>query len=442
MSLPEARQLDPSIPFLPGSRPREYTRARMPSTPPVPSRTLTFAIHDLNTWAGQERCTLEVARRLSHRWPVEIYAFTLDDPLLETGWGKLAFHRIPGPVSRLPFLFAATYYYLATLPLLWRRRSPGSIPPTLIHAAGACSLISDVVQVHFVQAAWNGVRAGLPEDLIRPPRATTASGPRSVLMKAYYELLMMYHVAVEKRVFAAGKTYIAVSRGVANELQRWLGITRNVHVIHHGIDAERFRPPAGAGDAERASIRGRLGIEPGEIAVLFVGAFDRKGLATIVDAVALLEPRLRDRVKIVAAGSGNRERYVARARDRGIEGRLVFTGYQKDIAPYYRMADIFLFPTLYEPFGMAILEAMASGLPVIVSRCAGASEMLSHGESGLLIDDPRSAREIAAALGGLVADEGTRRSLGQRARLVAEKRDWDTVAREYAALLEPLMDPR
>ncbi|MBI3450686.1 MAG: glycosyltransferase family 4 protein [Acidobacteria bacterium] len=177
----------------------------------------------------------------------------------------------------------------------------------------------------------------------------------------------------------------------------------------------------------------------GEIAVLFVGAFDRKGLATAIDAVARLDGAARSRLRLIAVGSGAREPYLARAARLGVGDRLVFAGYQKEVAACYRAADIFLFPTLYEPFGMVILEAMATGLPAIVSRCAGGAELIENGVSGLLLDDPADPAEIARALSALIADDAARVSIGRAARRVAEARSWDVVAREYAAVLAPLM---
>jgi UDP-glucose:(heptosyl)LPS alpha-1,3-glucosyltransferase len=210
--------------------------------------------------------------------------------------------------------------------------------------------------------------------------------------------------------------------------------------VRHGVDSNLFHPADASTGEERLETRRRLGIGPEEIAVLFVGAFDRKGLSTILDAVALLDAGTIGRVKLVAAGSGSRDRFVELARGHGIADRLVFAGYQKEIAAYYRAADLFLFPTLYEPFGMAILEAMSSGLPSIVSRRAGAAELMIHGESGHLIENPADAREIAAALARLIGDPAARGHLGREARRVAGARSWDSVAREYAAVLAPLMD--
>ena len=82
-------------------------------------------------------------------------------------------------------------------------------------------------------------------------------------------------------------------------------------------------------------------------------------------------------------------------------------------------ADLFAFPTYYEPFGMVITEAMASGLPVITSRSAGASEMITEGVSGLLLDQPADAGELARKITLLLSNEALRKDMGLQARPAA-----------------------
>ena len=91
-------------------------------------RPLVFVIHDMNLWSGQERCTLEVARRLSYRWPVEVVAFTLEDPALDSRWGALKFRRVR-PNLRHPMILRSALFHGATLaPLLGTRFGRGERP--------------------------------------------------------------------------------------------------------------------------------------------------------------------------------------------------------------------------------------------------------------------------------------------------------------------------
>jgi UDP-glucose:(heptosyl)LPS alpha-1,3-glucosyltransferase len=128
-------------------------------------------------------------------------------------------------------------------------------------------------------------------------------------------------------------------------------------------------------------------------------------------------------------GPGDVRAYRRMATDVGIEGGVRFAGHRDDIWKYYAASDIFLLPTLYEAFGLVILEAMASGLPVLVSRWAGAAELIHDGIDGLLINDPTDVAEISAKLGVLLRDEGLRRRLGDNARRAALHYSWAGVAR-------------
>lgn len=230
-----------------------------------------------------------------------------------------------------------------------------------------------------------------------------------------------------------------MSHGVARELERHYGLREQVHVVHHGVDAARFHPSSDPGERERT--RREIGTLAGETVALFVGAYGRKGLACAVEAMALLSPGERAALRLVAVGAGDREAHLRLARERGLGDRVVLLSHTKEIGRVYRAADLFVFPTLYEPFGLVILEAMACGLPPIVSRDAGAAELIEHGVSGLLLEDPEDPRELAACLRRLASDGPGRARMGREALAAASARTWDRVAEEYAAVLAPLMEP-
>src|SRR5262245_7309532 len=143
-------------------------------------KRLAFIIHDLNHWGGQDRSTLEIARRLSHLHPVDIFAFTLDDK--DGDWGDVHFHRIR-PLIKRPVILKSTYFYGASFFSLLQERP-------LVHATGACSLMSDVIQVQFVNASWQKKLSQLPAEFRAPG------------LKAYYhKILLAYNVAVERSVY-------------------------------------------------------------------------------------------------------------------------------------------------------------------------------------------------------------------------------------------------
>ncbi len=156
-----------------------------------------------------------------------------------------------------------------------------------------------------------------------------------------------------------------------------------IHVIYNGVDLERFQPaPAARND--------------GSLQLLFVGQdFKRKGLAAVIDALALVRdagvtPTLR------VIGRDDPSPYRARAGRLGLSGHVTFEGPSRDIHAAYQTADLFVFPTLYDPFANVCLEALACGLPVLTTTTNGSSEILNEGLDGYVVDG--GAAGLAARL--------------------------------------------
>lgn len=190
-----------------------------------------------------------------------------------------------------------------------------------------------------------------------------------------------------------------------------------IRVIRNGVDLTRFRP---APPARRRECRSRFGLDAKDFAIAFVGSgFARKGLAHAIESLALLR---EDRVDahLLVAGRGAAGRYRRLARRRGVADRVCWLGRVRDVEAVYAAADAFVLPSLYEPFGMAPLEAMACGLPVVVTADAGVAEVLKDGREGRLLKRADDAAASATFLGQMARDPAARRSCGRRARHTAE----------------------
>lgn len=373
-------------------------------------REIVVAIHDLNPYGGQDRSTLEIVEQLGRRRQVAVHSFSYQPGRPQ---GSIRFRPIR-PGFRKPALLKIMLYHLVTaarfLGLRIRRRD------AVICATGACSLVSDVVHVQFVHASW--------------ARRREPGG------SLYHRVVAIYNRVTEKLTFRPRKTYIAISAGVKEELEREYGLSR-VAVVHHGVDSAKFAPCASR--AEKASLRARLGLATDrELVFLYVGTYERKGLATVIRALPLLPPELAARVKIAAIGAGDAAKFGALARSLGVGEMLELIPPRKNIEEYFRAADAFVFPTTYEPFGLVILEAMASGLACVVSRVAGAAELIAHDRSGLLLDEATDERALATLMAKL-HDDATRERLGKEARRTAEHRSWELVAREYESAIEKFL---
>lgn len=131
----------------------------------------------------------------------------------------------------------------------------------------------------------------------------------------------------------------------------------------------------------------------------------------------------------MVVGSAAPDYYRTLAKRLGFESNLIFTGHVPDAWRFYAASDAFVFPTSYEPFGMVITEAMASGIPVITTEVAGAAELIEHGREGYLLKDSHSQEELAGYINELFGGKNIEK-MGKRARETAENYSWDYTARE------------
>lgn len=213
------------------------------------------------------------------------------------------------------------------------------------------------------------------------------------------------------------------------DIQTWLGIPGDrIHVTPLAVDPA-MRPERNP-EAE-AAIRERYGL-PGPV-IFNVGGLDvRKNLAALIDAFAQALPQLPDETRLVIAGkahSDNERLYPPLEpviRRCGVLGRVVLTGpiSDEEKRTFYNLADLYVYPSLYEGFGLSPLEAMACGTPVIAANRSSLPEVVGPG--GLLVD-PTPTR-LAVAMISVMTDERLRRELAQKALTQAATFSWERTA--------------
>lgn len=191
---------------------------------------------------------------------------------------------------------------------------------------------------------------------------------------------------LEQALFSGGgaSRVITNSEMVKREAAAFYGYpAARIDVIPNGVPLVDFRPDSDA----RARRRKILRLQDDEIAVLFVGTgWERKGLPYAIEAVRSLGGRFR----LFVAGRG---------RSRQVDGQFVERlGAVRDLPAVYAASDIFLLPTLYDPFSNACLEALAAGLPVVTTRDNGFSEIIEQGVHGSIIEEPSNIAQICEAL--------------------------------------------
>jgi len=241
------------------------------------------------------------------------------------------------------------------------------------------------------------------------------------------------YLRLEREMFRspALQAVIANSERGKEEISRHYGVPRGkITVVYNGVELSRF--PEKRKEEARRILRSRYGL-PGEGPVfLYVGSgFARKGVGTLVRAAARLAGKGRS-FRVIVGGKGNPDPYrgmAGEARD-----RVIFPGPIRDPEDHFLGADAFVFPTVYEPFSNACLEAMAAGIPVITTRVNGVSEILRDGESGFLLEDPMDDSALADGMEALFSRE-TRSRMGREARRTAERLPAERNVRETLQVL-------
>jgi UDP-glucose:(heptosyl)LPS alpha-1,3-glucosyltransferase len=169
--------------------------------------------------------------------------------------------------------------------------------------------------------------------------------------------------------------------------------------------------------ANRGDVRGDLGLSPDTAVLLFVGHdFARKGLAFAIEALS----GLPENVHLVVVGGGPRGQAETQAHKAGVRARVHFVGRTEHPEDYFAAADVLVLPTLQDPWGITLIEAMAAGVPVVTTAAAGASATVRAARAGVVLDDA-SANGVRGAVEWLLSDSDRRREVAARGREAAER---------------------
>ncbi len=199
---------------------------------------------------------------------------------------------------------------------------------------------------------------------------------------------------LEKQLFHSKKTYyIANSHYYKNLAAHYYpGSSSRLHVIYNGVDTARFNPQAIS--HYRNDIRQSLGLDEHNPLLLFVGNnWERKGLQTLLQTMAALRQRSEPH-HLLIVGKGNPKNYMHFIKKHSLSKQIHFVAPTEQIERYYSAADLFVYPTLNDPFANVCLEAMACALPVITSKTNGASELIVDGWNGYLIDELANPQKL------------------------------------------------
>ncbi len=244
------------------------------------------------------------------------------------------------------------------------------------------------------------------------------------------------------RIFEEGMLHrarkiIAVSNFTKWELTNYYKIPEGkIKVIHNGVDINKFKPAEG-----KRKVKAELGFNPDDIAIVSVGRlYARKGLFTLIQSMPAVIKRF-PKAKFIISGKGQSDemkKLIAHAERIGVKNNIVFTGYYPDkkLPKLYQAADVFAFSTFYEHHPFAVLEALATGLPVVTTTVGGIPETIESGRNGFLVE-PFNEKQFADKILYLLENPGFAAEMGALARkTVVDQLDWRIVVKDAIRVYE------
>jgi len=282
----------------------------------------------------------------------------------------------------------------------------------IVHGNGY-TLVDDVTTVHFLSRALGTQlkRFGITQDLPRAIRGIA-----------------------EKAILRSSKHIIAVSSLVERDLAEFYDIPKeSITTIHNGVTLKEFSPPLGH---EKEKLLQEYGLDQNSKLLLFVGgsAYERKGFQFLLHAL----PHISEDVVVIAICRNLSRKYQDLLSKFNVVERVKIERYIPNISEIYRAVDIYVLPTIYDPFPLAALEAMASGLPTVVSSCTGIIDIIEDGKNGIIIDDPSNVAELASAINTLAENDTLRKRMGLNARTTVQELSWGNVTRKILEVYETI----
>ncbi len=366
---------------------------------------IAFVVHDYNRAAGHSRYVAELATRFSEEHEVHVFANRIE----RADERRVIFHTVPALRSNVVttlFSFAVSSKLLV----------PKGFD--VVHSQGFCGPRSNVITTHICNEAWSR-------------SLTRFAGGQTMREWVFHSIASklerhLYHEASRDHV-------IAISQRVAQDVKEYYGCRARIHLIYHGVDLQTFSPDVRRFREQRRQF---LGLAESDTVFLFVGDL-RKGARQCIRALSQTVG-----AHLILVSRSAPEPYQALARETGVAGRVHFVPPTAHVEEFYGAADALLLPSPYDAFAMVVTEAMACGLPVIVSREAGASELIQHSENGLVLENAADHSELARLMTRLRTYPRWAERIGEAARRTAELLSWDRVAKQTMSVYEEVVASR
>jgi glycosyltransferase involved in cell wall biosynthesis len=371
---------------------------------------------------GTERTVIEWLSHMPDAFEIHVYSQRVDglDP------ERFIWHRIPTIPG--PGLTSFLWWFVANhVSRLWDQRVRG-LRYDVVYSPGINCFDSDVISVHIVFAEF--VRQVRAEFNLR--RNAPSSWPRLLHRLLYYRLI----IALENRIYRNRETMLVLyAKKTARDLERFYGRSDRLPILYLGIDHDVFNPTQRV--FLRDVARQQLGLANDRFALLLIGNdLRKKGISVLLDTITHLQGLPVD---LLVVGREDPTPFRNVVHHNGLDGRVLFLPARKDVEFYYAAADAYTGPSLEDTFALPPAEAMACGLPVIVSAENGTSEIITHETDGLILDDPSDSRTLAAMILRLFEDAEFRERLGNNAAKTAQMYTWERNGRDFAEILEEVL---
>ena len=385
-------------------------------SPSIESKRLRIAVLSRNfsvTGGGAERYSIAVVEELAAQHEVHVFSQTRDH-----AFPGVFYHRIALPMQR-PRWINQLYFAWAT----WRATRSGF----------------DIVHSH--ENTWHG---NVQTVHVLPIKTTLFKDKQGVVLalrwlKVASSPRLLAYLWLEKRryAFALKKQIVCASAALKEVLEKTYPETvPMLSVVTPGV----ANAPGRASEQARHEARHQFGLPQDASVLLFVGNdFVKKGLPALLSALA----KLPEHTHLAIVGNSDGAQAMQRlAQLAGLTQRVHFLGSLAAMAPAYQAADALVHPTLEDSYGMVVLEAMAHGLPVVVSGApfSGIAQDLTDGVNALLLKDPRNVQTLAAAIARLQSDAGFSEKLSRNAAMFAAEHTWVKAASAYALLAQNMAE--
>lgn len=246
-----------------------------------------------------------------------------------------------------------------------------------------------------------------------------------------------YELAEGKKVLREADKLIPVSKWTRNDMMKYNLPRSKFEVIYNGINPEKFRA------GKNTAVKKKLGMKPFSPLISWSGRIiEQKGLEYLIKAMPLVVKRMPT-TKLLIIGTGTDVKKLRKlAAKLKVGNSVIFYGSiaYNELNNVLRGCDVFAFPSIWEPFGIAILDAMASGLPVVASKEGGIPEIVENGKDGFLVEK-KNSRQLAEALVKILEDKKLRDKMARNAERHAKtKFAWKKIARQTLALYKKVLE--